>query len=228
MAIEICPLAMDWGSWADWAAVLVALAGTGAVVLLGLRTNALGKAANEIAQEAKRAADAADNERARIAKAERELLLIYLSGEIAGAISRLRRLKIDVNDDAFCQEVAVDEVAARKMLSRLDGEVFPRTNACLNRMHLVGNPEAAKLVRVMGTLRALADTIPPAGIWSDEIGRMHLVALRGLLNVLLPDLEQVGDACRRAVADSGIPIGGISEKEFRDALSMAAAGDAIR
>lgn len=225
MTIEVCPLAADWGNWADWAAVAVAIAGTIAVLSLGVRTNALGRAANGIALESRRSADASDRERAAVAKAERELLLIYLSGEVAGAASRLGGLRNEVNDAAIAQRAKVDEAFARTLLARLAVEKFPRTEECIPRIHLVGNPEAALLVRVVGTVRAVADTIPAPGSWLPEFGPMFLAILQQLLNTLVPELERVGAACRQAAVDSGIPIGTISEKSFRESMGISVGAD---
>lgn len=51
MAIEICPLAADWGNWADWAAVLVGTAAAAATVTVARLAHKTSKQAVEIAQQ---------------------------------------------------------------------------------------------------------------------------------------------------------------------------------
>lgn len=66
MGIEICPLAADWGNWADWAGVMVAAAGALAVFWLGVSANRMSNESLRINNELKVAAEELRDREARL------------------------------------------------------------------------------------------------------------------------------------------------------------------
>ncbi|WP_447945618.1 hypothetical protein [Stenotrophomonas indicatrix] len=85
MAIEFCPLEADWGNLADWAAVLVAAIGAGAVLYLTKAANRTAHASYRLANELK-----VRDERLRLREAA--VLAALLFPEVADAAAHFAKI----------------------------------------------------------------------------------------------------------------------------------------
>lgn len=132
MAIEFCPLELDWGNLADWAAVIVAAAGAAAVLYLTKAANETARASHQLGQQLK---DREESLRAR----EAAVLAALLFPEVAEAYAHFRRVSELLGEDealgwAIKTEEnlsALREWAAGPGLERLSREsgrlhVFPK------------------------------------------------------------------------------------------------------
>lgn len=127
MGIGVCPLAADWGNWADWASVVVAGAGALAVLLLTRAANATARASHELARQLK---DSDEALRVR----EAAVLAALLFPEVANAYAHFYKLSERLaEDDALQWVVETEENLAQ----------FHRW---------AGGPDLAKLTREDGRL----------------------------------------------------------------------------
>lgn len=92
MGVEMCPLAADWGNWADWASVVVAGAGVLAVLFLTRAANATARASHELARQLK------DNDEALRAR-EAAVLAALLYPEVANAYVHFHKLAERLSED---------------------------------------------------------------------------------------------------------------------------------
>jgi len=103
MAIEFCPLELDWGNLADWAAVIVAAAGAAAVLYLTKAANETARASHQLGQQLK---DREESLRAR----EAAVLAALLFPEVADAYAHFRRVsELLGKDEAFGWAIKTEE-----------------------------------------------------------------------------------------------------------------------
>ncbi|PPU15848.1 hypothetical protein XacyCFBP2565_08620 [Xanthomonas arboricola pv. corylina] len=153
MAIEFCPLAAEWGNVADWAAVIIAvagagiaavaaaiaLAGAGAVGYLGWQANALVKrseidASNAISREA-------------------DLLTILFEPELhlfGVGIGSVRRM-VEVEDAPFADSRLTRDLVA----DHLRALTLPEITGNFERLHVLPSNFGYAISRLKGRLSAL-------------------------------------------------------------------------
>lgn len=184
-----CPLAADWEVAGQWAGVVVAAIGAGAVTWLGHKANQLGRAANEVADKPRQLAEEAD-------RREAEVLLVYVSGDILGALTRLRQLTSSMRQPDYRESYAMKEEIREEVAHQIMNLPMGNIGASLPRLHVLPMRLSHALARSMGqqrtlTHRAVANrqNLPP--------GRSHTQEFdffRDWLNVIDADLEIVANA----------------------------------
>ncbi|UYB52169.1 hypothetical protein OCJ37_19755 [Xanthomonas sp. AM6] len=128
MAMEMCPLSADWGSWADWAAVVIAAIAAGATfwaVLVAMRTSRTAvDEARRMRDEDRAARLQADKDRAVARAIVLDHELYVLGGEIrriADVLSHPEALKDPVATAAWAaKQMPVDPLP---MLTRFAGDL---------------------------------------------------------------------------------------------------------
>ncbi|HEL3824186.1 TPA: hypothetical protein UM684_004575 [Stenotrophomonas maltophilia] len=157
--MAMCPLAVDWGNVADWAAVAVgvlAAAGTIGVAVLANRTS---KRATAIAEEAARIA-AQQHQEALDTKSENARILgRMLLNEIStlpmriGSLRRACNAAVDWNPP-----MEIGNVSALEFLLRECGHsLFPGAEAVEARIHNLPDSLGADLATLIGGSRTLND-----------------------------------------------------------------------
>lgn len=128
--MAICPLAVDWGNAADWAAVAVAAAGAVAVWLVSKAANRTAKASHELAEQLKRRDD-------EIRSADRTVLTTLIYGEIQSAKLAYEELLEElVQDESF--DWAVGSEKTLQLVAQLSkGPPLARTKESSQRLNLL-------------------------------------------------------------------------------------------
>lgn len=90
--MEICPLAADWGNWADWAAVFVGSVAALGTIWVATLANGTSKRAAEIAEEAKTIAQQQHKEAVYLREAQARILGRQLLYEVLAVPARLSAL----------------------------------------------------------------------------------------------------------------------------------------
>ncbi|WNF09041.1 hypothetical protein [Stenotrophomonas geniculata] len=93
MAIELCPLAGEWGSWADWSAVAVGLIAAGGTIWVAWLARQTSERATAIAEEAKHIAQQQQAEAAKLRLAQARILGRQVLYEVLTLKDRVRALR---------------------------------------------------------------------------------------------------------------------------------------
>lgn len=128
--MEICPLEVEWGNVADWAAVAVAAAGALAVWLVTKAANRTASASHELAKQLKER----DEE---FRTADRTVLTTLIYGEITSAQLQYAELLEElVQDGSF--EWAVESDRTKQLVAQMSkGPSLQRTKESSQRFNLL-------------------------------------------------------------------------------------------
>ncbi|WP_049423201.1 hypothetical protein [Stenotrophomonas maltophilia] len=128
--MEICPLEVEWGNVADWAAVAVAAAGALAVWLVTKAANRTASASHELAKQLKER----DEE---FRTADRTVLTTLIYGEIMSAQLQYAELLEElVQDGSF--EWAVESDRTKQLVAQMSkGPSLQRTKESSQRFNLL-------------------------------------------------------------------------------------------
>ncbi len=128
--MEICPLEVEWGNVADWAAVAVAAAGALAVWLVTKAANRTASASHELAKQLKER----DEE---FRTADRTVLTTLIYGEIMSAQLQYAELLEElVQDESF--EWAVESDRTMQLVAQMSkGPSLQRTKESSQRFNLL-------------------------------------------------------------------------------------------
>jgi hypothetical protein len=166
MAVEICPLSIDWGNAADWASVAIGALGVAAAVmsvvvaLLGAIAVAyLAFQANRLGFKGARQAEA---QRRR----ETDLLMILFEGELS--LIDLRLQSAEIAFDAPGEDYA-DSLTKREEVAKWAAMAeLPEIDAHFARIHVLPDPVANAIARLKGTLSVVRMTAA-AGVSMDVV-----------------------------------------------------------
>jgi hypothetical protein len=203
MDIMICPLEPAWGTWGEWFAGAASLGVGIAIYRLTRRTNKLAAAANHTNElMAKHEFDRTEAENELHAE-ERRLILVYLSTPILLAQVQIEGLCNAAAEPGFDQKLR--NQSYRDVLTNIvDAAVQPLPDGLRDRMHIVGNPIAARLLRTQSMPAALKLILEfgtnTEATPKEEMGK----AAADLLGTLNGDLSLVRLACIEACRDAGI------------------------
>lgn len=138
--MEVCPLAVDWGNAADWAAVAVAAVGAVAVWLVSRAANKTAKASHELATQMK----IRDEE---MRSADRTVLTTLIYGEIQSAKLAYEELLEElVQDESF--DWAVGSEKTLQLVAHLaKGPQLARTKESSQRLNLLPIALAEQIAR---------------------------------------------------------------------------------
>lgn len=140
MALEVCPLAAEWGNLADWAGVVVAGAGAVAVWLISKAANRTASASLELAKQLKDRDD-------EIRSADRTVLVTLIYGEIQAAKVEYEDLLEElVQSDGFDWTVGSDKTL-QLVASMSRGPALERTKESSQRLNLLPVALAEQIAR---------------------------------------------------------------------------------
>lgn len=140
MAINFCPLEVDWGNGAEMAAVVVAVIGAAAVAWLALQAN---KMTNSSARDAK-----------RLRGIESDALLIMFEADLKALRFQLRDASALVAFDEGDDELAnVEEL--EKFFSKVEKMELTEITKHFSRIHVLPHNVAPVCALVLGNLSAL-------------------------------------------------------------------------
>ncbi|GGZ56076.1 hypothetical protein GCM10008101_06860 [Lysobacter xinjiangensis] len=156
MDFSLCPLEPAWGTVADYVAAAISLGLGLAVYQLSRRTHQVSEQAVGLSERAVALQQDGEAKRAAHDRGERDLLLIRFVTELSYTDLALKR-------------IADELLPALKSSSRPEGDPWkeiraeflrigvPSLDAHFDRLHVIGNPDAARLVRLAGSCAALQE-----------------------------------------------------------------------
>lgn len=162
MTIEFCPLAADFGNWADWAAVVVGCGAAAGTIWVAIVANRTSKRATVIADDAKTIAKQQHDQSVAQQRANAEILGRLLLHEISSLPARLHALRapiakaVQVDNDTVLIE---DRALLKRVLDDVIFDTLPETRGVLGRIHDLPDalgPDLATLLGHAGTLRNMA------------------------------------------------------------------------
>ncbi|WP_226426577.1 hypothetical protein [Xanthomonas sp. MWU16-30325] len=157
MATEICPLAADWGNWADWAAVFVGSVAALGTIWVATLANGTSKRATEIAEEAKKIAEQQHQESLRLRGETARIIGRLLFAEIGTVPNRAatvaRALRKSVKDgDSISRISSVKHFD--KVIFEAGQDLLPTAELVLDRIHTLPDALGADLATIIAASKA--------------------------------------------------------------------------
>lgn len=161
MAIEFCPLAADWGSWSDVAAVVVGLGAAVGTILVAVSANRTSKKAAAIAEDAKDIARQQQKQIDELRDAQARILGKRLRKEIVDVASRaaglIRQLESAVSF-AGVPSIANGGKLLR-MLEEASMPLLPGARAVEDRIHNLPDVIGVELAALIGAEQTLEERV---------------------------------------------------------------------
>lgn len=202
--IQCWPLSNTCEVWWEAWAVGVAFVAVIATVFLGVMTLGLGKAANTASAAALKIAAQEAEARAQVAHDERQMLLMWITGEITQALEVTKHL-LAAMSGPFAKQFFMQNISNRMHFSDdIESIAFPITESRQDRLHVMGHPVAAQLGRAIGLSTLLRRGFRTACNRSPEEVDGAWRNLELVLPLIRADLEHVMVAGFQAAQDLGI------------------------
>lgn len=160
--MAMCPLAVDWGNIADWAAVMVGLGAAAGTIWVASAANETSKRATEIAEDAKGIAKQQSDQVLAQQRANAEILGRLLLHEISSLPARLSALIVGLPKAVRVvdgQVLIEDHDLLTRMLDDARWSAVPQSENVLGRIHDLPDalgPDLATLIGHSGTMRDMA------------------------------------------------------------------------
>lgn len=161
MRVEICPLAADFGNWADWAAVVVGAAAAGGTIVVAALANRTAKRAAEIAEEATKIAGQQHGEAVKLREENARIIGRLLLYEIIALPARLSAL-LKTWEFAVDFEGSLrikDGLQAMHALDEAEFPLLPGAEKVEDRIHQLPDSIGADLATLIGGSRTLAELV---------------------------------------------------------------------
>ncbi|WP_185807203.1 hypothetical protein [Stenotrophomonas maltophilia] len=197
--------------WEAWAVVVAAVAvevaylAIGATVFLGLMTLKLGQAANRATAAALAVAEGEANARQVAEENERLMILSAITPEISFAETKAHRA-IDTLQIWGWSKFSKSEKMQQWAFESANYFSFPVCESYKDRIHLLGQPFASKLVRAIGIGRTLKSFEFDYTQGRPEDRNAHFFLLIARLQAIELDASEVSAECVRAGEAAGIRI----------------------
>lgn len=175
------------GSVADLLNVVVSAIVGWAVWLLGRRTHDIEKRLEDKEQ--------------REHETVRQLVLVALSSQVTKAKLQASQLLAETPSATFVQDYAGDISYRDRINGMLHDLRLPAIEEHWDRLALVGNPDAARFLRVNAVISALADDQPSS---PTDAAKLLQRGLKLYLPGLVKDIEQLHTTCAEAVTSAGL------------------------
>jgi hypothetical protein len=201
--MEICPLEPAWGNLAEWAGVVVA-------ALVGYAVFKLTHAANETNRRVAQLQLMADEREARTQDQERRGLLVTLERPLMMSLTYVALLEQELSeklkDEAFWFQLDLDPSYREHMHQRIAATELQLRDYVRDRLHVIGDPVASRIMRIDGFATLLSNAIMPGeGDSTDNAVEEMEIARNGLRRIKI-DLEFVLPFCQAAILEAGIEI----------------------
>lgn len=188
--MAVCPLAVDWGNVADWAAVVIGVGAAVATTFVAVLAHRTSKRATQIAEEATTIADQQHREAVALrhgtAGILRSLLAVemaFLPPKLAATLHTMR--KVDAPDAGLI----ADAKDLRWVLAELQASLMPTAEGVQDKLHNFEKEIGNEIAALIGQGRAISDLcrrFESRVLWEDhgpEVilsreGRDHFVAIR--------------------------------------------------
>lgn len=217
--MEFCPLAPDWGNVADWVGIAVA-----GVVGYGIWK--LTQAANATTSSVAKLQIAADERMAREQDQERRLLLVGLAHPVAITIALALGVRAElaaiIDGGSIGERMAAQNRFRDDWIRKVSACELPIQEYVLDRLHLIGDPLASRILRArtwpasLALLFSVGQTVDV-----ERMDRDAVLVLKGL-RMLERDLGLIDTQCLNALREAGLNIPPDPEAE-RDLPSHHAA-----
>ncbi len=155
--MAICPLAVDWGNAADWAAVVVGLGAAAATVFVAIAANRTSMKAAEIAEQSKGIAQQQHAETVALREGNARVIGRLLLTEIGSLPARLDMIRRMVDQSTTIEGgPSVTNVKMFKAaLGEAQADLTPTSVSVLDRIHNLPDVLGADLATLIGNCQAL-------------------------------------------------------------------------
>lgn len=191
----------EWNAWAVGAAAL----GIAATLFLGVMTLRLGKSANRATAAALALAEAEAKARAVAESNERQLILASITGEVSLAESKAGRA-VEALEAWGWESFAVEAYMQQWAFEGMRIFAFPVCESFQDRLHLLGQPLASRLVRAIGFGRTLSTFEFDYVNSVMEDRRLHFKLMIVQLKAIKKDLGAVSEECCASSEKAGIKL----------------------
>ncbi|WP_101926974.1 hypothetical protein [Luteimonas rhizosphaerae] len=201
--MDLCPLAVDWGNVAEWAGVVVA----GVVGFLVWR---LTRAANRTQNEVAELHIGADERAGRQQEVERSMLLIELAQPVSMAYALATGVAAEL--DAFIEDGTIalrltNSIESRQeWIARVAALQLPVRDYVIDRIHLIGNPLAARIVRARSWPMSLSSLLAVGRTTTGDRAVKDAKLVLAGLRMLCRELEVINEQCLAAMREAGLNI----------------------
>lgn len=159
MAPVICPLAVDWGNFADWAAVFVGLAAAISTIAIAILAHKTSEKATDIAKYAAEIAQQQHNEGVQLREASARIVGRLLAHELSELPIGLFAIHKRV-DEQFLKKDRYNKKFGSLKISLIEAtnSLLPGAEAVIDRIHALPDMLGDNLATLIGYSRSLNET----------------------------------------------------------------------
>lgn len=207
IAQSICPMSVDWGNVADWCAVVTSFLVGIAVILLSRQTNRIANSSAATSASVANLQLSSETARAKERADERLLLLIAINGPVAYARAVAQAAESVSSADGWQFNFVEHAETRQQMRGLIERCRIPLADAVQQRLSMIGNPLAARIIRVQNFSSWNADLVDrcAAEQEKDRLLRYANVIRAACVN-MDRDLMLIARACYEAHVASGLEI----------------------
>ncbi|KAB7769323.1 hypothetical protein CKY51_06970 [Xanthomonas maliensis] len=203
MASEFCPLAADWGNVADWAAVVVAVAGAGIAAVAAVIALAGACAVGYLGWQANALVKRSGIDASNAIRREADLLTILFEPELhlfRISIGSVRAL-VEVEDAPYADSLDT----RNRVAEHLRTVTLPEITGKFDRLHVLPSNFGYAIARLKGGLSALQEVADIArgmsGAVAQEFAEMIIVSSKKLLDSS-SEIAEIAEARRKEIFGS--------------------------
>lgn len=195
MAIDICPLAADWGNWADWAGVAVgvlAAVATISAVFVAVRTS------RTSIDEARRMRDEqrdVERESERLRAVARAVTFDHEFFGLGGVLASIRN---DLDPTYFSKQPII---AMNFLVAELPSDPMPMLTRFAGELDAFGAQDASKLLSILSAWNAVNVKNESIDDYGPEQALRLVTGVHTALGVLLEQLKEGRDVTMRWSAE---------------------------
>lgn len=172
--MAICPLAVDWGNVADWAAVAVGVLAAGGTILVAISANRTSKRAAAIAEEATKIAAQQHGEAVKLREENARIIGRLLLYEVIALPARMAAMikSLEAGVDFGVDHRIRDGGVMNQALDEAERALLPGAERVEDRIHNLPDSLGADLATLIGGSRTLGElvrkirsrTVHPTGV----------------------------------------------------------------
>lgn len=204
MIMEICPLAVHWGSLAEFVGALGSVVVGSLLVFIGIQTNQVAKSANQTSEKLVDLEFSRVSEDGRLRDVERQLLYIELAHPMLLCYSMLHAINVEFAAHME-NRILDDQNFFLSQSNAFEMGLFRIPDSARSRLHYFDDHIAARFLQIEGATRVGANMLKIISRGRGDDGAEQLVG-----NFVALCMRQEGEArdlfsaCRKYVEMAGI------------------------
>ncbi len=211
-----CPLAAEWGNWAEWAGAIATLVAGWAVWRVSVRTVELAAETNKLAASANATNDKLaglesqrDKSAEELRKLESTLLLVSVSHVIGQAWVAIKMVNIALNRPEILASLRNHPASAGPLLREIQTGKFEIPESTRARLHYLQVETAVKILRVEGSIPLLTSLLSSISQASGAEAESSIQTLVASLKIASKEARDVYNECQAAIRSAGLEVGDI-------------------